>query len=129
MKLQLNNKLRYSLYAVLACVFFSSCSDEIKYPIYSLETIEYVPDSLKVEHRLWITETIRAASQHMTGGDYEDVDETIIQAKRTADELFQVNVIGLRKEINENYWDDLHLKPSELNHKEKVILDSLLNAR
>ena len=26
MKLQLNNKFRYSLYAVLACVFLSSCS-------------------------------------------------------------------------------------------------------
>ena len=26
MKLRLNNKLRYSLYAVLACVFLSSCS-------------------------------------------------------------------------------------------------------
>lgn len=129
MKFRLKSKLRYSLYTVLACVFLSSCSEDIKYPIYSLETIEYVPDSLKMEHRLWITETIRAASQHMTGGDYEDVDETIIQAKRTADELFQVNCIGLRKEINENYWDDLHLKPSELNNKEKDILDSLLNAR
>ena len=129
MKLRLNNKLRYSLYAVLACVFLSSCSEDIKYPVYSLEKIEYVPDSLKVKHRAWITETIRAASQHMTGGDYEDVDETIIQAERTADRLFQVNVIGLRKEINENYWDDLHLKPTELTQKEKVILDSLLNVR
>lgn len=129
MRLQLNNKLRYSLYAVLACVFLPSCSEDIKYPIYSIEKIKYVPDSLKAEHRAWITETIRAASQHMTGGDYEDVDETIIEAKRTADRLFQVNVIGLRKEINEKSWDDLHLKPIELNHKEKLILDSLLNAR
>lgn len=129
MKLKLNDNLRYSLYAVLACVFLSSCGNENKYPIYSLETIEYIPDSLKTEHRIWITETIRAASQHMTGGDYEDIDATIRQAKSTADELFQVNVIGLRKKINENYWDDLHLKPNELNQKEKVILDSLLNAR
>jgi hypothetical protein len=35
MKLQLNNKLRYSLYAVLACVFLSltSCDD---YPYHSV---------------------------------------------------------------------------------------------
>lgn len=28
MKLRLNNKLRYSLYAVLACVFLLSCENE-----------------------------------------------------------------------------------------------------
>ena len=120
---------RYTLYTVLACVF-ASCSYPIEnYPKYSLETIEYIPDTLKVKHRTWITETIRAASQHMTGGDYEDVDVTIIQAKWTADDLFQVSVVGLRKEINYNYYDDLHLKPSDLNVYERKVLDSLVNAR
>lgn len=31
MKLRLNNKLRYSLYAVLACVFLASCKTGGKY--------------------------------------------------------------------------------------------------
>lgn len=31
MKFQLNNKLRYSLYVVLACVFFTGCKTGDKY--------------------------------------------------------------------------------------------------
>ena len=61
----------------------------------------------------------------MTGGDYENVDKTIRQAKETADEIFGIKVIGLRKKIDDNYWNDLELKPSDLNNKELIILDSL----
>ena len=50
-------------------------------------------------------------------------------AKWTADDLFQVSVVGLRKEINDNYYDDLHLKPSDLNVYEIKVLGSLVNAR
>jgi hypothetical protein len=95
--------------------------------MYTLTRIDYIPDSLKAEHREFIKETVRAASQQMTGGDYEDVDETIIQSKNTADELFQVSIIGLRKHIDENYWNSMELKPDELNANEKIILDSLTN--
>ncbi len=120
---------RNTLYTVLACVLFS-CSYPIEnYPKYSIKTIEYIPDTLKLKHRTWITETIRAASQNMTGGDYEDIEATIRQAKYTADELFSASVVGLRKEINDNYYDDLHLTPLELNLYESKILDSLANAR
>ena len=113
---------------MLVAVLFSlvSCNED-KYPKYSLTTIEFVPDSLKAEHRKFITETVRAASNQMTGGDYEDVDETIIQAERTADNIFSSTVVGLRKEIDENYWNSLELKPNELNVYEKKILDSLVN--
>lgn len=112
---------------MLVAVLFSlvSCNED-KYPKYSLTTIEFVPDSLKVEHRKFITETVRAASNQMTGGDYEDVDETIIQAERTADNIFSLSVVGLRKETDGN---SLELKPNELNVYEKKILDSLLNNR
>ncbi len=114
---------------MLVAVLFSlvSCNGD-KYPKYSLTTIEFIPDSLKVEHRKFITETVRAASNQMTGGDYEDVDETIIQAERTADNIFSSSVVGLRKEIDENYWNSLELKPNELNVYEKKILDSLVNS-
>ena len=128
-KLRIKTVGKYFLYALLACVFLTSCSSDDEYPRYTLETIKYVPDSLKIKHRTWVTETIRAASQHMTGGDYEDVDVTIRQAKWTADELFQVGIVGLRKEIDDNYWNDLHLLPIDLNIKEQHVLDSLVNAR
>ena len=114
---------------MLVAVLFSltSCSEE-KYPKYSLTTIEFIPDSLKTEHRKFITETVRAASNQMTGGDYEDVDETIIQAERTADNIFSSSIVGLRKDIDKNYWNSLELKPNELNVYEKKILDSLVNS-
>lgn len=123
-----NTKLTCNLAKLmLVAVLFSlvSCNED-KYPKYSLTTIEFVPDSLKVEHRKFITETVRAASNQMTGGDYEDVDVTIIQAERTADNIFSSSVVGLRKETDGN---SLELKPNELNVYEKKILDSLLNNR
>lgn len=125
-----NTKLTRNLAKLmLVAVLFSltSCSEE-KYPKYSLTTIEFIPDSLKAEHRKFITETVRAASNQMTGGDYEDVDETIIQAERTADNIFSSSIVGLRKEIDKNYWNSLELKPNELNVYEKKILDSLVNS-
>lgn len=113
---------------LLFVVVMSSCNSE-KYPKYSLTTIHYIPDSLKDEHRKFITETVRAASQHMTGGDYEDADETIYQAELTAERVFSVSVIGLKKQINENYWNDLELLPSQFTDYEKMVFDSLVNIR
>lgn len=117
--------------AVLAAILVSlmwSCNYE-KYPKYSLTTIHYVPDSLKSEHRKFITETVRAASQHMTGGDYEGVDETIKQAEITADNVFSVSIIGLKKQVDDNYWNNLYLKPDQFTPYEKMVFDSLFNSR
>jgi len=61
---------------------------EETYPKYSIEIQRVVPDSLVDQYREWIQETIRAASQHMSGGEYENVGHTIWQAKRTGLELF-----------------------------------------
>lgn len=121
-------KLSYVFYLVFACVF-CSCEEKMSYPRYSLDAIEYVPDSLKSEYNKWVQETIKAASQHMTGGDYEDVDETIWAAKNVADELFRVKELGLRKEINDQYWDDFYILPIVMTIEERQIFDSLRNAR
>ena len=102
-----------------------SCKEDIKYPAYALTKITYIPKEQKEKHTKFITETIRAASQQMTGGDYEDVDQTIIQAERTADNLFQIEILGLRKNINENYWDSIEIKPEDFNMKEKKIFEQL----
>ena len=94
---------------------------------YSLTTIYYVPDSLKIEQRKWVIETVRAASQHMTGGDYEDVDNTIKTTVAMSNELFQVSEIGLKK-INQNdMYSPIYIKSSEFSKKEKLIFDSLQN--
>lgn len=117
---------KLTLFTICSLFLFTSCdTDKETYPKYSLTKVEYVPDSLKVEYRTWITETVRAASEHMSGGDYENIDQTIVQGKWTADELFQAKTIGLRKEINDNYFDDLYLIPSDLSKYELKVLDSL----
>ena len=116
--------MKLPLILIATILLSSSCTDS-EYPRYSLTTIEYIPDSLKKEHRDYITETIRAASEHMTGGDYEDVDVTIRQAKWTADELFQTSEVGLRKEIDDNTYHNLHIRQRDFTVKEKQIFDSL----
>ena len=125
----LKRTLSYSLYVLLACVFCSCESTEI-YPRYSVDTKDVIADSLKNEYRTWITETVRAASQNMTGGDYEDVDETIEQCERIAERIFSEEVTALRIEVDEHYYNDFLKTESELNDYEKTILDSLTtNAR
>lgn len=119
----------YSLCIMLAIVFSSCGKAKVEYPKYSLETIEYVPDSLKKSHKSWMIEMVRAASQNMTGGDYEDVDETMYAARNIADELFQLKIVGLRKEINDDYWDDIEIYPANMSRYEKDIYDSLVNNR
>lgn len=51
------------------------------------------------------------------------------QAERTGFNLFSITVVGLRKEIDDNQFNDLHLKPEELTTHEKKILDSLINKK
>jgi len=114
---------------ILALAFVSivSCKEkeDVNYPKYELESVDYIPDSLKEKHSVWITETVRAASQHMSAGDYEDIDKTIRQAKQTADELYGKKIIGLRKKIDDSYWGDILLTPNEMTDKELNILKSL----
>ena len=119
----------FKLQLVLLCIsiiaMMYSCTYISPYPRYTLKTQTHIPDSLKPQYRTWITETVRAASQHMTGGDYEDADETIQQAEITAKRLFGVDVVGLRLELDEDWWHDINLLPNQLTPKGTRILDSL----
>src|SRR5690349_9539891 len=62
------------------------------YPIYQYTIMREVPDSLKDDMAKWITETVRAANQHMTGGDYEDPEDVIDEAEDVAKNLFARDV-------------------------------------
>ena len=125
-KMNIMRKFRIVFYLILSSVFYA-CEQVPSYPRYELGAIEYVPDSLKAEHREYITETIKAASFHMSAGDYEDIDITIRQAKWTADELFEVKGFGLIKRNGQfNY---VHIPVCKMSKSEKKIFDSLNNAR
>lgn len=115
---------------MLVAVLFVGCKKDmsIKYPIYSKIQIKYIPDSLKGKHREWIKETIRASNQHLSAGDYEDINETIQQVEMTADNIFEIETFGLRKQFSEATFDYLDYKPNELNPYKKRILDSLVNS-
>ena len=99
-----------------------SCKEE---PVeqYSLRVIRFVPDSLKTAQRTWIRETIRSASERMTTSDYEDVDETIEQAKYTSDQLFEIEVTGLSKRVNE--YSNIDILPINFTEEEKLIFKKL----
>lgn len=96
---------------------------------YSLITIRFVPDSLKDKQRLWVVEAIKSASQHMTGGDYEDVDETIDQARITSEDLFEVEELGLIKKIADVNYQDVQILYKNMTPYEKKVMDSLKNIK
>jgi len=103
----------YLILLVLLSISISlltSCDIEYLISGYSLHKIYYVPDSLKVAQRDWIINVVKAGSNQMSGGDYEDVDATIRQAKRTSEELFEIyeyclikkNRVILKKDMTKN---------------------------
>jgi hypothetical protein len=112
------------LLVVLICLV--SCEKPPKYPRYTLVRTYCVPDSLKSKQREWIKETIRASNQHLTAGDYEDIDETIQQVEHTSNNLFEVSVFALRKEVDAEPSNDVVLKGNELTSYEKRLLESLI---
>ncbi len=88
---------------------------------------DYLSDSAKIEMTYWITETMKASSNQMTGGDYEDPEDVIEQLEETGRRLFTKRVDGLRKWNSEGrYWDDF-VPVYELTKRELFILDSLKN--
>ena len=126
---KLKTKSSHLLYTLLVVVLFSftSCINNPTYPYYTLDQTRTIPDSLKEKHREWIKETVRATNQHLSAGRYENVTESIQQAKYTADELFGVLEFGLRKHQNQYYSDDIIIEKSKMTVVQLNILDSLQN--
>jgi hypothetical protein len=84
-------------------MFISSagCQEPFK-PHYEYAVDYYAPDSLRGKMQTWITETVRAADQHLNAGDYEDVEDIVIYTKREAQQLFSVRGEGLWFKESEN---------------------------
>lgn len=110
---------------LLFVIVFVSCSKE-QYPKYELCRVKYVPDSLKEKQRQFITETVRAATYSLSTADYEDVDETIQQARYTSEDVYAVEVIGLRVIYNEeSFFNNEEIAPEHMTEQEKAIFNKL----
>lgn len=68
---------------------------------------------------------MRAASQNMTGGDYEHADDTILQAEKTANTLFGKEIVCLRIRYDDFVYKSI--LPSEMTDDEKEIFTKILN--
>ena len=91
-------KLPLLLFAFTFVCFTISCETQPQvdeYPKYMYYTRSVVPDTMKPKMAQWITETIRASNQQMTGGGYEDPEDVIEATGELAERLFSVEVEGL----------------------------------
>lgn len=111
---------------IITCLLWS-CSTETTPPIeyrytYQLE----VPDSNLTKMTTWITTTVSAASQHMTGGDYEDPEDLVEETTRQAQQIFAVKVEGLNKYKRKGGQTDYVFIPfPELDSSEVVLFHQL----
>src|SRR6185369_7954199 len=88
-----------------------------------------IPDSLKGEAAKWVTETVRACDQHLSGGDIEDQEEVINTASKRADKFYERErrVDGLEiKEGEHDYY--VFIEEGYLTYDQRLIYDSLKTA-
>lgn len=97
---------------------------EVEYS-HRIVTEIFVPDSLMDDYRIWITETVRAASQHVTGGDYEDVHETIRQVEITGERIFGKKELCLSISYNSDY-NNIVVRQKDMTKEQRQIFQQLL---
>ena len=75
-----------------------------------------IPDSLKATAGRWVVDAISAASNHMSGGDYEDPDDLVEEVVKSVDRFFAVErrelvlVYRVRGEYEKTgYYEDLSI--------------------
>lgn len=87
----------------------------------------FIPDSNKVKYTEYVQKTIAAASFHMTTADYEDPEDLVVAAKRSADELYSIVYNELK--CSGAGCDRMTIPFDQMTTEESKIYDSLLNVR
>lgn len=118
----MKNFIKTILFLCILLVFVSC--DNKTYPYYQLGNGTYVPDSNKVKLADFITKTVSATNLNMTGGDYEDPEDVIVQAERTGEKLFGVNTVGLIVHDTDNSYGEF-IPKSRLSDKQLIIFNNL----
>lgn len=88
----MNTKLELALVLsfFLAVGFSLVACEETNTDRYTLMESSVLPDSNKQKYADFIQATVSAASSHMSGGDYEDPEDLVREATRTAYQLYSV---------------------------------------
>lgn len=111
-------------------LYMVSCSDSKPTDpnsCYAYAHGKQIPDSLRDDMAKFITETMRASSYRLTTSDYEDVDDAIAEVRKTAIEIYSIDVEGLNyNDPNDeyvNYWK--FIPYNQLSDKQKITFDKL----
>ncbi len=105
-------------------LIYQTTKDDKYYPCSVAAYTLIVPDSMKTKQQEWITSTVKAASFHLSAGDYEHVDRTINEVTEQSYKLFSVQVNGLIH-IKVEYEPSELIPYEDLNPIEKHTFDSL----
>lgn len=90
---------------LILVIGISSCNN-VEYPLYQYGEESEIPDSLRVKYAEWVTETIKASNNNMTGGDYEDPEDVVAQVEITGHNIFAVKVEGMHiTNCSECMWE------------------------
>jgi len=114
------------LLSIITISIITGCNDDNKFP-YRYAHREQVPDSLRGDMARFITETVRAADQHLTTSDYEDVDDVVEEVTYSANKVYSIPVAGLEyNDPDDQYTDSWAFIPyNQLSGNQKAIFDSL----
>jgi hypothetical protein len=104
----------------------SSCTESIQYPNYELKFSSEVPDSLKNQMGKFIIDLVKSSNQHLSAGDFEDVEEVIEQAENTATRLYSRRIPTLHIKQNSSSITNIKYE-NELTSEELQIFNKLLN--
>ena len=102
-------------------VVLIGCSN---YPKYEIAVTTKVPDSLNQRREQFIIEVVRAASLHMTGGDYEDPEDVIEEADNIFIGMYATPVKGLRVWNCHGCYPEF-ITPKEMDVEQKLIFEKL----
>jgi len=113
-------------------LFLQSCesrqNERVNYNTVEYAVRDHIPDSLLAKRDLWITETIKAASNRMTGGDYEDPEDLIEEVGELADKNFQRKSEGLYytyKTSSDDFGTYVFVPYSKLTPAQKITFNKI----
>jgi hypothetical protein len=98
-----------------------SCEEDV--PQYRVGTTTVIPDSSQQKIAEFIVQLMSATSFHMTTSDYEDPEDVIAEARRTAYQLYSVQIPCLQVKYPNLYWADID--PCCMTERQKQVFEEL----